>query len=110
MVVFRVDITDKTHKHSRGVRARVRSTKARKSPKAFASSDAGHQVLDKLQYPLLKTTNAQDLKCLKTRPYLYSPPYVERIWGMWGSYYTIPKAIFYLLKGDYKTYTLIPKP
>ena len=21
---------------------------------------------------------------------------------MWGSYYNIPKAIFYLLKGDYK--------
>ena len=24
----------------------------------------------------------------------------HRIWGIWGSYYTIPKAIFYLLKGD----------
>ena len=21
-------------------------------------------------------------------------------WGIWGSYYKIPKAIFYLLKGD----------
>ena len=31
----------------------------------------------------------------------YSPPYVDRIWGIWGSYYNIPKAIFYLLKGDY---------
>ena len=25
-----------------------------------------------------------------------------RIWGIGGSYYKIPKAIFYLLKGDYK--------
>ena len=27
---------------------------------------------------------------------------VPRIWGIWGSDYKIPKAIFYLLKGDYK--------
>ena len=31
----------------------------------------------------------------------YSPPEVNRIWGIWGSYYNIPKAMFYLLKGDY---------
>ena len=31
----------------------------------------------------------------------YSPPEVDRIWGIWGSYYDIPKTIFYLLKGDY---------
>ena len=24
-----------------------------------------------------------------------------RIWGIWGSYYNISKAIFYLLTGDY---------
>ena len=38
--------------------------------------------------------------------------------GRWGSYYTIPKAIFYLLKGDYTSveahrgpkYALNPKP
>ena len=29
------------------------------------------------------------------------PPQVDRIWVIWGSYYNIPKAIFYLLKGDY---------
>ena len=29
----------------------------------------------------------------------YSTPQVDRIWGIWGSYYSIPKAIFYLLKG-----------
>ena len=28
----------------------------------------------------------------------------DRIWGIWGSYYNIPKAIFYLLKGDYILY------
>ena len=32
----------------------------------------------------------------------YSPPEVDRIWGIWGSYYNIPKAIFYLPKGDYR--------
>ena len=31
----------------------------------------------------------------------YSPPEVDTIWGVWGPYYNIPKAIFYLLKGDY---------
>ena len=35
-------------------------------------------------------------------PNNHSPPYVDRIWGIWGSYYTIPQAIFYLLKEDYK--------
>ena len=34
-------------------------------------------------------------------PWGYSPPQVDRIWDIWGSYYHIPKAIFYLLKGDY---------
>ena len=33
---------------------------------------------------------------------IYSPPEVDRIWGIWGSYYNIPKAIFYLLKGHYR--------
>ena len=26
---------------------------------------------------------------------------VVRIWGIWGSHDNIPKAMFYLLKGDY---------
>ena len=30
------------------------------------------------------------------------PLKINRKWGIWGSYYSIPKAIFYLLKGDYK--------
>ena len=35
-------------------------------------------------------------------PYLwiYSPPQT-RAWDIWGSYHSIPKAVFYLLKGDY---------
>ena len=28
--------------------------------------------------------------------------YVDRRWGIRGSYYNIPRAIFYLLKGDYR--------
>ena len=32
----------------------------------------------------------------------YSPPDVDRIWVIWGSYDNIPKAIFCLLKGDYR--------
>ena len=32
----------------------------------------------------------------------YSPAQVDNIWAIWGSYYNIPKAIFYLLKGDYR--------
>ena len=29
-----------------------------------------------------------------------NPPSVDRIWGIWGSYYNIPEPIFYLLKRD----------
>ena len=36
--------------------------------------------------------------------WVYSPPEVDRIWGIWGSYHTLPKAIFYLLKGDYRVW------
>ena len=32
----------------------------------------------------------------------YSPPSVDRIWGIWGFYYIIPEALFYLPKGDYQ--------
>ena len=27
---------------------------------------------------------------------------VDSIWGIWGSFYNIPKAMFYLFQGDYK--------
>ena len=40
----------------------------------------------------------------------YGPPLVDRIWGIRGSYYDIPKAIFYLLKGDYKLGLVILLP
>ena len=33
---------------------------------------------------------------------VYSPPEVDRAWGVWGSSSNIPKAIFYPLKGDYR--------
>ena len=33
---------------------------------------------------------------------VYRPPEVDRIWGIRGSYYHIPRAIFYLLKGGYR--------
>ena len=35
-------------------------------------------------------------------PEPYIPPEVDRIWDIWGSYDSIPKTIFYLLKGDYR--------
>ena len=34
----------------------------------------------------------------------HNPPGVDRIWGTWGSYYNITKAIFHLLKGHYRVY------
>ena len=38
----------------------------------------------------------------------YSPPEVNRIWDIWGSYDNIPKAVFSLLKGDYRIWKLKP--
>ena len=47
----------------------------------------------------------QIIECLARarvfREHTYGPPSVDIMWGIWGSYYNIPKAIFYLLKGDY---------
>ena len=37
--------------------------------------------------------------------FVYGPLKVDRIWGIWGSYFNIPKAIFYLLKRDYRVST-----
>ena len=40
--------------------------------------------------------------CIFTYIYMcVEPPEVDRIWGIWGSYYNIPKTVFYLIKGDY---------
>ena len=33
-----------------------------------------------------------------------------RIWGIWGSYYIISKAISYLLKGDYRVFLSFAHP
>ena len=33
----------------------------------------------------------------------YSPPLVDRIWGIWGYLDNLPKAIFSLLQGDYRS-------
>ena len=40
--------------------------------------------------------------CSSGLPSQYSPPEVDGIWGIWGSHYYIPKAIFYLINRDYK--------
>ena len=37
--------------------------------------------------------------CSRSIVSTFSPPFVDRIWGTWGSYYNIPKAIFHLLEG-----------
>ena len=39
---------------------------------------------------------------------VYRPPQVDRIWGISGSCSNIPKAILYLLKGDYTMKGLDP--
>ena len=38
---------------------------------------------------------------------VYRPPEVDRIWGIRGSYYNIPRAIFYLLKGGYREWATL---
>ena len=35
------------------------------------------------------------------------PLQVDRVWGTWGSCYNKPKAIFYLLKGDYRDLKIV---
>ena len=44
-----------------------------------------------------RTIRQHTRTCIHTYIYIYCPPYVDRIWGMWGSYSSLPKAIFYLL-------------
>ena len=41
------------------------------------------------------------VRIMDTESCIHSPPQVDRIWSIWESSYNIPKAIFYLLKGDY---------
>ena len=57
-----------------------------------------------MQDVLHPSTPQSKLYSLNPKP--YSPnQVVDRIWGIWGSFYKIPKAIFYLLKGDCKPTT-----
>ena len=39
---------------------------------------------------------------LKVLGFRASSPPLDRLWGIWGSYCNMPKAVFYLLQGDYK--------
>ena len=32
---------------------------------------------------------------------------MDRMWGIWGSHFNLPKAIFYLLKRDYRCFNAI---
>ena len=50
---------------------------------------------------LLRTGGLSQGETRRLDPEPYSPPSVDRIWGLWGSHYNISKAVFYLLKGDY---------
>ena len=43
-------------------------------------------------------------------PLGHSPSKVDRIWGIWGSYSSMPKAMFYLPKRDYKSITQTCSP
>ena len=45
---------------------------------------------------------AKHARCLLISFRDYGPPKVDRIGGIWGSQYNMPKAIFYLREGDYK--------
>ena len=40
----------------------------------------------------------------------YSSSEVDRRWGMWRSDYNMPKAVFYLLKGDYSIWGVVDFP
>ena len=48
----------------------------------------------------------QTFRGTRLRVWAYSPPQVDRIWGIGGPYYNIPKAIFYLLQADYRVWGL----
>ena len=54
--------------------------------------DLGFRVLKEC-YPPRASSNP---------PAYIAAPHVDRIWGICGSYYNIPKALFYLLKGTIK--------
>ena len=53
-------------------------------------------------YESMSSRSLRTLVAVIARVEGLSSPQVDRIWGIWGSYYNIPKAIFCLLKADYK--------
>ena len=44
--------------------------------------------------------SGSNIQCFRCQC-IYSRLKVDRIWSIWGSYYKIPNAIFYLLEGDH---------
>ena len=63
-------------------------------PRAFLTDALGGEVLKRAES---LRTNKEPANTPKN----YSTPLVDRISGIWGSYSSIPKAKFYLLKGGY---------
>ena len=59
-----------------------------------------------LSSPGISFLGAEACSCLQRSGFCaYSPPYLDRIWGIWGSCYNIPQAVFYLLKGNVRFLT-----
>ena len=52
-------------------------------------------------HPGMRMLHSHSLHTTATNSELLLPPEINRIWGIWESYYNLPKAIFYLRKGDY---------
>ena len=58
----------------------------------------GSSGTDSLRQPPVNILNGDGCQQFSYNLYsTYSPPQVDRIWGVWGSCYNILKAIFYLL-------------
>ena len=53
-------------------------------------------------YGMMEKITETTLQGLEFRVQGDSPPYVDRIWGMWGSYGNVRKTIFYILEVDFK--------
>ena len=70
------------------------SSKTRHKPREPWLISASPEVLWSI---LVLLNMLRVFECVRLRT-----PQADRIWGIWGSYYSIRKAIFYLLNGDYK--------
>ena len=67
---------------------------------SILGSILGSSHLGKLSYYIQGSRWAQRIPPLTPNPKTYSPPQVDTIWGIWGSYYNILKAVFHLHKGE----------